>query len=211
MPKISFTPPPIHPLDRSGGGIYYLQTNMPLFLFFDFLSSPILIVPRDFNLNLWPIVLSFSLSFTQAGFSLVGQVRERCGVSASPHVFACVHLWVLISTLQRDIPAQTIELRSTSTLSWERILGWAERWHLTGNEEVEIQVYLAETSGAGSTCDYYTMCFHIYITILYPPHVCLPISRVPREAGHTAGFPLLAVLYQSCQEVAVLFMWLGLK
>lgn len=74
---------------------------MPLFLFFDFLSSPILIVPRDLNLNLWPIVLSFSLSFNQAGFSLVGQVRERCGVCASPHVFACVHLWVLTPTLQR--------------------------------------------------------------------------------------------------------------
>lgn len=116
MPKISFTPPPIHLLDRSGGGIYYLQTNMPLFLYFDFLSSPILIVPRDLNLNLWPIVLSFSLSFTQAGFSLVGQVRERCGVSASPHVFARVPLECLY-LLCRDIPAQTTGLKPTSALS----------------------------------------------------------------------------------------------
>lgn len=80
---------------------------------FDFLFSPILIVPRDLNLNLWPIVLSFSLSFTQAGFSLVGQVRERCGVSACPHVFACVPLECLY-LLCRDIPAQTTGLRPTS-------------------------------------------------------------------------------------------------
>lgn len=131
MPKISFTPPPIHPLDRSGGGIYYLQTNMPLFLYFDFLFSPILIVPCDLNLNLWPIVLSFSLSFTQAGFSLVGQVRERCGVSASPHVFACVPLECLY-LLCRDIPAQTTGLRPTFALSWED--SWLD-WALTSARE----------------------------------------------------------------------------
>lgn len=49
----------MHPWDSPGDGIYCLQTNIPLFLFFDFLSSPILLVPHDLNLSLRLNVLSF--------------------------------------------------------------------------------------------------------------------------------------------------------
>lgn len=70
-----------------------------------------------------------------------------------------------------------------------------------GNGEVEVQMYLAEISGRGCSCFCPIVCFHIHITILDFPHFCVPISRDPGKAVHTAGFPLLAVLYQSCLEV----------
>lgn len=77
----------------------------------------------------------------------------------------------------------------------ESLLGWTLASDRQSGE-VEVQVYLAEISGAEA---------------FDPPHFYLPVSRAPGEAGCTARFPFLVVLYQSCLEMRFLSMWPGLK
>lgn len=98
MPKISsYCPQPSHSID-----LKMVYTIYKLILHFSF-SLIFCFPPFSLFLMIWtwtygPLT-SFSLSFYQFGFSLMGQIRERCGVCVPPfmclHVFSCECFYLL--------------------------------------------------------------------------------------------------------------------